>query len=182
MPETVETYFPQTNPNLQRFNFIVWAVTALFAVLWLVLIIAAPTLKANGLTQAANAIYTPFAYLCHQQLERSFYLFNEAFAVCARCFGVYFGVAFGVLAYPLFRSLGDLQPLPRIWLLLSPVPTTIDWALGIFGIWQNTHFSRFFTASVLGVGIAFFLIPGIIEVSRFFSQQLTVSSQRKTDN
>lgn len=180
MSSTVENYVPQTNAAETRFNFLIWAVTALIVVLWVALIVAAPSLKANQMTAAANAIYTPFNYLCHQIAERSFHIFGEPLAVCARCFGVYFGLAFGVLLYPALRSLDDLEPLPRIWLLLAPVPTGIDFLLGYFGIWHNTHFSRFFTASILGVGIAFFLVPGVVEISRFFSQQLSFNIHRKT--
>lgn len=177
MAQNIESYIPQKSGAVDKFNLIAWSLTALFAVLWIGLIVAAPTFKANGLTQAANAIYTPFAYLCHQEAARSFHLFEAALAVCARCFGIYFGVAFGVLAYPILRSLNDLEPLPRIWLLLSPAPTVIDWALGMFGIWENNHFSRFFTASILGVGIAFFLVPGILEVSRFLFWRTANSKQ-----
>lgn len=174
MKSSVENYFSQTNAAVQRFNFFAWILTATIVSLWIGLIIAAPLLKANGFLSAASAIYAPFSYLCHQISARSFHIHGEAFAVCARCFGIYFGLALGVLVYPLFRSLNDLQPLPRIWLLLSPAPTVIDFLLEYFGIWENTHLSRFLTASVLGIGIAFFLVPGIIEISRFF----LVSSKR----
>lgn len=181
MPNLAENYFAQKSAVQQRFNFIVWFVTALLAVSWLALIVAAPMLKANGFHGAANVIYAPLGFVCHQNPERSFHIFGEVFAVCARCAGVYFGLAFGVLAYPLFRSLNDLEPLPRVWLLLSPVPTGIDFLLGFFGVWENTHFSRFFTASILGVGIAFFLIPGIVEISRFTIGHLTFSIYQKNN-
>lgn len=148
--------------------------------LWVGLIIAAPILKENGFIVAASWIYSPFSYLCHQMSVRSFHVHDEPFAVCARCFGVYFGLAFGVLIYPLVRSLNDLQPLPRILLLLSPVPTTVDFLLGYLGIWENTHLSRFLTASILGLGCAFFLVPGVIEISRFAFQKYLAKNQRRT--
>ncbi len=178
MPQSAETYYPQANDAVNRSNLFVWALTASFVCLWMTLIIAAPFLKENGFVTAANWIYTPFSYLCHQIGARSFHVHDEPFAVCARCFGVYFGLAFGVLIYPLVRSLNDLQPLPRILLLLSPVPTTIDFFLGYLGIWENTHWSRFLTATILGLGCAFFLVPGVVEIGRFFSQQSTVNNQQ----
>jgi uncharacterized membrane protein len=171
MPQTAETYYPQINVSVNRLNLVIWGLTGLLVWLWIGLIIAAPILKEGGFMTAANWIYDPFSYLCHQISARSFHIHNQPFAVCARCFGVYFGLAFGVLIYPLFRSLNDLHPLPRILLLLSPVPTTIDFFLGYFGFWENTHSSRFLTGSVLGLGCAFFLVPGVVEISRFAFQK-----------
>jgi uncharacterized membrane protein len=161
----MKNYFPQLNPAFARFNRFVWLLTFLFWTAIVAFIIFAPILRAQGF--GANWIYELFSYFCHQISERSFHIEGEKFAVCARCFGVYFGIAAGVCVYPLVRSLDDLQPLPRILLLLAPVPTTVDFALGYFGIWANTHLSRFLTALILGFGIAFFLVPGALEISRF---------------
>lgn len=168
MPQTVETYYPQANEATNRFSVMVWVIAALAAAAWLGLIVAAPVLKENNFAAQASWIYTVFSYLCHQIGERSFHLHDAPLAVCARCLGVYFGLAFGVFVYPIFRSLNDLQPLPRILLLLSPIPTGIDFLVGYFGIWENTHLSRFLTATVLGLACAFFLVPGVIEISRYF--------------
>lgn len=165
--KTIDDYFSPFDSEVRRFAFVVWGIAASVAVLWFAAIIAAPILRANG-SHLADLLYVPFNYLCHQSSARSFRIFGEFFAVCARCTGIYFGVAFGFLGYPFVRSLTDLQPLPRVWLVLSPVPTTIDFLLGISGVWHNTHLSRFLTAAVLGVGCAFFLVPGIIEISRYF--------------
>jgi uncharacterized membrane protein len=173
---TVENYVSQTGAN-NRFSIVVWSVTVALVCLWLGLIAAAPVLRANNFVNLANAIYTFFSFLCHQISARSFYFHDAPLAVCARCFGVYFGLALGVLIYPFFRRLNDLEPLPRIWLLLAPLPTTIDFLLDVFGIWENTHLSRFSTALILGLGCTFFLMPGVLEISRFFFQS-TINSQQ----
>jgi uncharacterized membrane protein len=168
---TVENYFSQSTTN-NLFSFVVWGITTVIVCLWLGLSVAAPILRANDFVQSANLIYTFFSFICHQISSRSFHYHNEPLAVCARCLGVYFGLALGVLIYPFFRRLNDLEPLPRIWLLLAPVPTTIDFLLGILGVWENTHFSRFSTALFLGLGCAFFLMPGVIEISRFLQLRI----------
>jgi hypothetical protein len=45
------------------------------------------------------------------------------------------------------------------------VPTTVDFALGFFGVWANTHASRFLTALPLGVAVACFVVPGMVDLS-----------------
>jgi uncharacterized membrane protein len=143
-----------------------WLGCALVVLFWVGLIVAAPLLKANG-SSAANFIYTPFSYLCHQISERSLHLAREPLAVCSRCFGVYAGLGAGILAYPFLRQIYDTNAPPRIVLFLAPVPTAIDFGLGVFGIWENTHLSRFLTAAILGVVCAFFVVPGVVEINRF---------------
>ncbi|PYS78801.1 MAG: hypothetical protein DMF66_05055, partial [Acidobacteria bacterium] len=44
-------------------------------------------------------------------------------------------------------------------------PTTLDFALGFFGVWENTHLSRFLTALLLGVVSAFYIVPGLVDLS-----------------
>lgn len=158
-----------------------WGLLAFVVCLWLGALITAPVFKANDFTAASNSIYSFFSYLCHQENARSFHIHDLPLAVCARCFGVYAGLAAGVVIYPLLRSLNDLEPLPRVWLLLAPIPTTVDFLLGQFGVWENTAWSRFMTAAILGVGLAFFLVPGAIEISRFFIQHLSFNIYQRGD-
>ncbi|MBC7899046.1 MAG: DUF2085 domain-containing protein [Saprospiraceae bacterium] len=90
-------------------------------------------------------------------------------AVCSRCFGVYFGLFAGFLIYPLWRRIEEIEPLARFWLFLSLVPISIDWSLTVFGVWENTHLSRFVTGLVLGVVCATFIVPALVEIFRNFS-------------
>jgi hypothetical protein len=41
----------------------------------------------------------------------------------------------------------------------------VDFALGFFGVWQNTHLSRFLTALLLGAVTAFYVVPGVVDLS-----------------
>lgn len=161
---------------IKKLDWKAWCATALFVALWLAFIVGAPILKANGLASAAHYIYAPFSYLCHQFSDRSFHLAGEQLAVCARCFGVYAGLGIGVLAYPFLRSVHSNEAPPRVVLFLAPIPTAVDFALGFFGIWENTHFSRFMTGAILGVVCAFFVVPGIVEINRF----LWLKNKKKT--
>jgi uncharacterized membrane protein len=93
-------------------------------------------------------------------------MFGHQFAVCSRCFGVYFGLLAGIATYPLWRPIESVDPLPRFWLFLSMIPIAIDWSLGFFEIWDNTHLSRFVTGGILGVACAVFIIPAMVEIVR----------------
>jgi uncharacterized membrane protein len=118
-----------------------------------------------GAVGVAGAIYKGFALVCHQMDARSFHVEGFQLAVCARCFGLYVGALAGVAAYPLLRRV-ERRDLPaRAWLIAAAVPTTVDFALGFFGVWENTHLSRFLTALLLGVVSAFYFVPGLVDLS-----------------
>lgn len=158
---------PQTVLSAMRKQArIVWGVSLFLLFVWISFILLAPFAENHGLTSLSAPIYKFFSYICHQMAERSFSIGNAPFAVCARCFGVYFGLLLGVLIYPFFNRIEETEPPRRIWLFLSLIPMGIDWALGVFGIWENTHWSRLATGVVLGVVCALFIVPALIELFR----------------
>jgi uncharacterized membrane protein len=144
----------------------VWGSAAALSLFLVGLIVAAPLLLAGGHEFLAAAIYQSFSRLCHQIPERSFQIAGHSFAVCARCTGLYVGVAAGILLFPLVRSLRRTETPARLWLFVAAAPTALDFSLGFFGIWSNTHLSRFVTAALLGAVSAFFIVPGLIDLSR----------------
>jgi uncharacterized membrane protein len=157
----------------------IWAMTTAVVLVWIGLIVAAPLLASSGASNASSPIYSFFSYICHQIPERSLHLAGFHMAVCSRCFGVYFGLFAATLAYPFLRPIDETEPLPRIWLFLSLVPITIDWLLTIFGIWENTHLSRFLTGMVLGGACAMFIVPALVEIGRNFSYRRSSSAAKK---
>ncbi|MCA1623885.1 MAG: DUF2085 domain-containing protein [Acidobacteria bacterium] len=172
MPETIENYIPQVAvERMQRQAFFVWSFFAIFAAAWVFLILLAPIAETYNLTDISNPIYKFFSYLCHQIPSRSFSIENHAFAVCSRCFGVYFGLLFGFVIYPFLRPIEKNEPLPRFWLFLAMIPIGVDWSLGVFDIWENTHFSRFVTGLILGAACAIFIIPALIDIFRLLSSK-----------
>ena len=161
-----QNYMPQHfNSEVKRQAITVWAAAAAIVLAWLLVIIGAPVLKANGLG-GASQIYHFFSYACHQLPDRSFFIEGQQCAVCSRCFGVYFGLFVGIVAYPVWRTLHETEPVPRIWLFLSLIPIGIDWGLGVLGIWANTHVSRFLTGVLLGAACATFILPALVEIAR----------------
>jgi uncharacterized membrane protein len=159
--------------RLRTQAFRAWAVGMGVVFLWVLLIVAAPIAKANGLIVISSPLYHFFSFICHQISERSFHIEGEQFGVCSRCFGVYFGMLLGFAIYPLWRNIIEIEPLPRVWLFLSLIPITIDWSLTIFGIWENTHLSRFITGLILGVACATYIVPAIVEITRNMTSRRT---------
>lgn len=165
MKLAAENYTPQiVVEDLRKKAIIAWSVGFFIVLVWTFLILLAPITEAINLQSISKPIYTFFSYLCHQIPSRSFHLDGHIFAVCSRCFGVYFGLLFGFIIYPLFRPINETEPLPRIWLFLALVPMGIDWSLGFFEVWENTHWSRFFTGMILGTACAIFIVPALVEI------------------
>ena len=156
---------PAQSTRSNRRALVVWAVTCAIALTIVGLIVAAPFAQAHGHAEFAAAIYKTFSFVCHQIPERSFHLAGHQFGVCSRCTGLYAGFAVAALVYPLARSLQRTDTPSRIWLILATLPLVIDFALGYFSIWQNTHLSRFLTGALLSSAAAFFIMPGLIDLS-----------------
>ena len=164
---TTENYLSISLASTARKSAIkMWLVGLVIVGVWLLLIITAPLAKVNGLDSLAGPLYSFFSFACHQISARSFHIEGEQFAVCSRCFGVYFGLLAGFAVYPVWRAIDETEPLPRFWLFLSLIPITIDWSLTVFGIWENTHLSRFVTGAILGVACATFIVPALAELAR----------------
>ncbi len=154
---------------MRRQAWTVWSVSFLVVFAWIFSITLAPFAEANNNTGVSAPIYKFFSYVCHQISARSFHAAEHPFAVCSRCFGVYFGLFFGFIIYPFFRRIEDVEPFPRVWLFLAMIPIGIDWTLGVFGLWENTLFSRFVTGAILGAACAVFIVPALIEIFRLLS-------------
>lgn len=144
----------------------VWTAALFIVAAWSAAIVAAPFFAAAELNGISNPIYYFFSHLCHQMPGRSFHALGHQFAVCSRCSGVYIGLLAGLAAYPLLRRLEDIKPFARIWLFLALIPIGVDWTLGIVGIWENTHLSRFSTGLILGAACAVYIIPALVEIAR----------------
>ncbi len=146
---------------------------------WVLLTVAAPLAKASGFDAVSSPLYNFFGYICHQISDRSFHVNGEQFAVCSRCFGVYFGLFFGFAIYPLWRNIDEIEPLRRVWLFLSLIPIGIDWSLTVFGIWENTQLSRFITGLILGVACATFIVPAIVEITRNLTRRKFATDEHR---
>ena len=147
----------------------VWVTASVVVVAWITAIVVAPLFLSNGSASASSPIFAFFSYICHQIPERSLSLAGHPMAVCSRCFGVYIGLLGGILVYPLWRRVDEIEPIPRFWLFLSLIPIAVDWSLTAFGIWENTHLSRLVTGAILGGVCATYVVPALVEIVRNMS-------------
>ena len=108
-----------------------------------------------------TGILAYFAYLagsvvCHQLPERSFVTAGLQWPVCARCTGIYVGVAAGFAAWLILRRVTSRRPDGRAWLTVLAVvaaPTAVSWGSGVLGIWDGNNSIRFALAAPLGLTV-----------------------------
>jgi uncharacterized membrane protein len=156
-------YVPQLVPT--RRPFVSWFVILVGAVLFLALVVTAPLAAASHHDQAALTIYQAFGLLCHQLPERSFFIMGHKLAVCSRCTGLYLGFVFTLALYPLLKELRRSDLPKRKWLIAAAIPLLLDFSVTFFGVWENTHTTRFLTGMLLGSVTVFYVMPGIVELS-----------------
>lgn len=171
MRASVNEYVPQfvseeAAARLRRGAWLAWGALAALTLALVGVVVAAPVLRAEGWVAASQVVYVGFQAVCHQMPERSFHVGEFPLAVCARCTGLYAGGAAGVLLYPLARSLKRTDAPARGWLFVAALPTSVDFLLGVTGLWANTHLSRFSTALLLGVAAAFYVVPAAVDFNR----------------
>src|SRR5712671_410173 len=162
-----------------RRAILVWAGTCMIALAILSLIVVAPMSQAYGHPAIASSLYKTFSFVCHQIPERSFHLAGHQFGVCSRCTGLYAGFAVAALVYPLARSLQRTDTPSRRWLVLATLPLVVDFALGYFSIWENTHLSRFLTGALLSSVAVFYIMPGLIDLSSAIAGRFRRDSPRE---
>ncbi|MEP6742332.1 MAG: DUF2085 domain-containing protein [bacterium] len=162
MYSSPEHYIPQS-VSVRR-QLPIWSIISVGCLTFIAAIIGAPLALNSGHLFWSLPIYRAFSFVCHQIPERSFFIAGHPFAVCARCFGLYAGFTLATIAYPLLRSLKKTDAPPRKWLFLAALPLCIDYALGFFEIWNNTHSSRFITGALLGSVAVFYVMPGLLDL------------------
>jgi uncharacterized membrane protein len=150
-------------PDLPRGRLRACLVGACALVLGLVL--AAPWTAHRG-SWLAPLLYVVFDPVCHQISERSFHLWNEPFAVCHRCTGLYLGMALGIALWP-GRARRAIPAAAR-WVLARPraivlfaIPLAIDALL-----LDNTPASRFATGLIAAFPVALLPLAAIADLAR----------------
>jgi hypothetical protein len=60
---------------------------------------------------------------------------------------------------------------------MATLPLAIDFALGYFSIWENTHLSRFATGALLSSVAVFYIMPGLIELGQAVGRRRMTTSK-----
>ena len=101
----------------------------------------------HSIPRLGFALQRGFALVCHQQPERSFFLFGGSVAVCARCVGIYLGAALGLLVCVPRRVAMQL-------LMVTVTVNAIDWCAELAGLHGNWMLARFALGVALGTAAA----------------------------
>ena len=118
-------------------------------VAWMALLLSAPFLP----TVPSALTYVATSFICHQLPERSFHVGAVQLPVCARCLGIYAGLAVGgLVAVVRRRRMGPDRA--RIVAAVGAVPTLITVAAEWIGVWQTSNGVRFLAGLPLGAAIA----------------------------
>lgn len=99
--------------------------------------------------------------VCHQLPERSFFIQNNQFPLCARCTGIYIGMLLGLL-YLLIRKRdkGNRPPAIKqlIVMVICWIPMMVDGVTSYVGVRDTNNLIRFITGLFFGVFIPVFII------------------------
>jgi uncharacterized membrane protein len=141
------------------------------ALLWLVVLIAAPLFVSRGAASPAiAAIYAAAGLVCHQRPERSFTIAGMQMPVCARCFGLYAAGAAGALAASVVAAgtvRGGSREV-RIVLAVAAAPTAVTIALEWFGLAFPSNTMRAAASLPLGAAAGWTFVRLLHAPSRTF--------------
>jgi uncharacterized membrane protein len=113
----------------------------------------------NALTEVGNQSG------CHQLPERSFFIKDYQFPVCARCTGVLIGQAAAIIFSIIFKPIS----IKKAILMLSVMG--FDWGIQEFKVKESTNTRRFITGILGGYGLFTLYIQLIQKIlSKFVSR------------
>lgn len=108
----------------------------------------------------SEALRWPFRFICHGQLDRAFEIAGLAMPLCARCCGIYGGVAVAAAAafvwFPRTRS----RALFWIGMALT-IPLAIDGTAQTLGLWSTENLARGATGLAFGTGLVILAANGV---------------------
>ncbi len=141
-------------PNIPRqLPVPIQTLAVMLSAAWLGSLLAAPWWPAAP----AALLYAAASLVCHQIPERSFHLHAAQLPVCARCLGIYGGVAAAALVMGVAARLAPTNwraSDPRAWLVVSALPTAVTVAAEWVGWWDSSNLVRLVAGVPLGAGVA----------------------------
>ena len=152
------------------------------AAVWCSAIVLAPICAASsgGAREAGGILYLFFHRVCHQLSTRSFFMDGMPLAVCSRCSAIYFGFLIGTLVYPAVRSVGKPEMPPRSLLFLACIPMAVDAFPLRLGLYQATLATRTVSGGIIGLALAFFIVPAAIQaIAEFVTFRSSSIHQQK---
>ena len=102
-----------------------------------------------------RVVYDSGDYMCHQKNSRSFILGENQMSYCARCFGIFLGMAIGAaIATFVWIEL-------KFWLVIGGmIPIGLDGGLQYITSYESNNLFRILTGSL--VGIITMIVVGLV--------------------
>lgn len=94
---------------------------------------------------------------CHQMPERSFFLKDYQFPVCARCMGVYLGGILGLILY------WFIKPNMLVSIICCAI-MFLDWEIQYKEILKSTNLRRLITGTLAGYGLVNIEVSVVIKI------------------
>lgn len=95
-----------------------------------------------------NYIYKIGDYICHQHTERTFILNENPMPICARCYGVFLGIALGLLLMIYVKFEPSLRLI--FYMCVALIPITVDGIGQMYGNWESINAIRLITGAIAG--------------------------------
>jgi uncharacterized membrane protein len=187
-PPNFDYYMPQ--PKLPIFgfykvNFIIYLIFAT----WIIIILLTPALEPPGSISFGDeglvgpsehytqidtfqnpfmkSIYHSGDQMCHQKESRSFIIFENQMSYCARCFGIFLGMAIGAgIATFVWIEL-------KWWFIIGGlIPIGLDGGLQLITSYESNNLFRILTGSLIGIVTMIAVGLVIIEMSESYKVRL----------
>ncbi len=136
----------------------------------------APIFATWGAAEPARAIYSIYSYVCHQQPERSFFVFGHQIAFCQRDVAIYGSIFVAGLCYAVARR--RWRPLPWWGVALLVSPAVVDGSLQLFVTYESNWLLRVVTGALVGVGAVWFLYPRFDRAFALIGKQAKMQLER----
>ncbi|NPA76079.1 MAG: DUF2085 domain-containing protein [Euryarchaeota archaeon] len=109
-----------------------------------------PYINAHIHNPVFHAVYISGDYMCHQHADRSFFINGNQMPYCARCTGIFLGLAFGLFLAAYFRvRMGFL-----LYFLIL-IPMALDGGIQLITSYESTNLTRIITGMLVGTFSAF---------------------------
>lgn len=154
-----------------------WALGAA-TLIWLATLASAAWAAASGAVMFPAAVYHVASFICHQQLDRTFFWGGAPWPVCARCLGLYAAAPAGALAAAFAPR--ALVPWSNLAVLsAAAVPTGATWIAEHAGGLALSNSARFIAALPLGAALAWMLVRTAIDTRPRRVSQYTLGDARR---
>jgi uncharacterized membrane protein len=106
------------------------------------------------LSEPWKTVYRIGDMLCHQKVERSYFINGNQMPFCSRCTGIFLGLPLGLMLSMFLSNKIRLTNRMVIVILLLILPLGIDGTLQLFGLWESKNIIRITTGALTGIAAA----------------------------